>query len=161
MSDSLQPMDVANWLLCPPLSPRVCSNSCSWSRWCHPTISSSVVPFSSCLQSFPVSESFPVSQFFTSGGQSIGVSAFPMNVSLSNEYSGLISFRIDWFDLCCSRDSQESSPALQFKSTNFWHSAFFMVQLSHDYRKNIALTIWTSIDKVICLCFLIHCLALQ
>ena len=62
-------------LPCPSLSPRVCSNSCPSSRWCHPTISSSVVPFSSCLQSFQASGSFPMSQFFTSGGQSIGVSA--------------------------------------------------------------------------------------
>ena len=66
------------------------TNSCPLSRQCHPTISSSVVPFS-CLQSFPAS-SLPVSQFFLSGGQSIGVSA-------SNEYSGLISFGIDWLDL--------------------------------------------------------------
>ena len=64
-------------LPCPPLSPRDCSNSCPLSRWYHPTISSSVVPFSSHLQSFPASGSFPVSQFFTSRGQSIRVSASP------------------------------------------------------------------------------------
>ena len=71
-------------LPCPSLSPWVCSNSCPLSRWCHPTISSSVVPVSSCPQSFPASGSLPVSQFFTSGGQSIGVSAstsvLPMNI---------------------------------------------------------------------------------
>ena len=67
------------------------------SRWCRPAISSSVVPFSSHLQSFPASASFPMSQFFASGGQSIGVSA--SDQSPLNEYSGLISFRIDWFDL--------------------------------------------------------------
>ena len=65
-------------------SPRVCSNSCPSCQWCHPTILSSVVPFSSCLQSFPASQSFPMSQFFTSGCQSIGVSAsasvLPMNI---------------------------------------------------------------------------------
>ena len=72
-------------------------NSCPLSRWCHPTISSSVVPFSSRLQSFPVSESFPTSQFFTSGGQSIGV--FSFSISPSNEHSGLIPFRVDWLDL--------------------------------------------------------------
>ena len=60
---------------CPSPTPRVYTNSCSLSRWCHPTISSSVIPFSSCLQSFPASRSFQMSQFFTSGGQSIGVSA--------------------------------------------------------------------------------------
>ena len=68
---------------CPSPTPRVYSNSCPWSRWCHPTISSSVVPFSSCLQSFPASGSFPMSQLFASGGQSTGVSAsgsvLPMN----------------------------------------------------------------------------------
>ena len=62
-------------LPCPSLSPGVCSDSCPLSRWCHPTISSSVVPFSSHLQSFPVSASFQMSQLFTSGGQSIGTSA--------------------------------------------------------------------------------------
>ena len=68
----------------PPLSPRVCSNSCPLSRWCHPTISSSVTLFSSCPQSFPASGSFPMSQLFTSGGQNIGASAsasvLPMNI---------------------------------------------------------------------------------
>ena len=72
-------------------------NSCPLSGWCHPTISSSVVPFSSRLQSFPASESFPTSQFFTSGGQSIGV--FSFSISPSNEHSGLIPFRVDWLDL--------------------------------------------------------------
>ena len=69
-------------LPCPPLFPRVCSNSCPFSQWCHPTISFSVIPFSSCLQFFPASESFPMSQLFASGGQSIGVSAsvLPMNI---------------------------------------------------------------------------------
>ena len=68
---------------CPSPTPRLYSNSCPLSQWCHPTISSSVVPFSSCLQSFPVSGSFQMSQLFSSGGQSIGVSAstsvLPMN----------------------------------------------------------------------------------
>ena len=75
---------------CPSPSPRVYSNSCPLSWWCHPTISSSVIPFSSCLQSWPVSESFQMSQLFASGGQSIGVSAsttvLPMNIQ-------------DWFPL--------------------------------------------------------------
>ena len=77
-------------LPCPSPTPEACSNSYPSSHWCHPTISSSVVPFSSCLQSFPASASFPVSQFFTSGGQSIRVSAsalvLPMNIK-------------DWFPL--------------------------------------------------------------
>ena len=71
-------------LLCPPLSPRVCSNSCPLSQWCHPTISFSVVPFSSCLQFCPESGSFPVCWLFTSGGQGIGASAsasvLPVNI---------------------------------------------------------------------------------
>ena len=102
--DSLQPHGLQHARFpCPSLSPRVYSNSCPSSRWCHPTISSSVVPFSSCLQSFPAAGSFHMSQFFTSGGQSIGASASV--ISPSNEYSGLISFRMDWFDLLaiCAR----------------------------------------------------------
>ena len=83
--DSLQPCGLHHARLpCPPPTPRVYPNWCSLSRWCHPTLSSSVVPFSSCLQSLPASGSFPMSQFFTSGGQRIGVSAsasvLPMNI---------------------------------------------------------------------------------
>ena len=77
-------------LICPSPTPRAYSNTCPLCWWCHPIISSSVVPFSSCLQSFPASGSFPMSQFFTSGGQSIRVSAsasvLPMNIQ-------------DWFPL--------------------------------------------------------------
>ena len=76
MSDSLRPHGLQHARLpCPPLSPRVCSNPCLLSQWCHPTISSSVIPFSSCLQSFPASESFPRNQLFASGGQNTGASA--------------------------------------------------------------------------------------
>ena len=76
VSDSSRPRGLQHARLpCPSPTPGACSNSCPLSQWCHPTISSSVVPFSSCLQSFPASGSFPVSQFFISGGQSIGVSA--------------------------------------------------------------------------------------
>ena len=88
-------------LPCPSPTPGACSNSCPLSRWCHPTISSSVVPFYSCLQSFPTSGSFPMRQFFSLGGQSIG--SFSFSISTSNEYSGLISFsglkEMDWLDL--------------------------------------------------------------
>ena len=91
MSDSLQPHRLEHATLpCPPPTPRACSNSCPSSQWCHPTISSSVIPFSSCLQSFPASGSLPMSQFFASGSQSIGASAsasvLPMNIQ-------------DWFPL--------------------------------------------------------------
>ena len=80
---------------CPSPTPQVYPNPCPLSRWCHPTISSFVVPFSSCPQSLPASESFPMGQFFAWGGQSTGVSAS----TSSNEDSGLISFRMDWLDL--------------------------------------------------------------
>ena len=86
-------------LLCPLLSPRVCSNSCPFNQWHHPTISSSVALFSSCPQSFPASGSFPKSQFFASDGQSIGASAsasvLPMNIQgwLSSGWTGLISLQ--------------------------------------------------------------------
>ena len=92
MFDSLRPHKLQHARLpCPSPSPRACSNSCPSSRWCHPTISSSIATFSSCLQSFPASGTFPMSQLFPSGGQSIGASA---SASVR-----LISFRIDWFDL--------------------------------------------------------------
>ena len=97
VSDSLRPNGQQHARPpCPSPTPRVYSNSCSLSQWCHPTISSSVVPFSSQLQSFPASGCFPMSQFFSSCGQNIG---FSFTISPSNEHSGLISFRMDWFDL--------------------------------------------------------------
>ena len=134
---------------CPSPTPRAYSDSHPSSRWWHPTISSSVVPFSSCPQSFPASGSFPVSQFFASGGQSIGVSAsasvLPVNIQ-------------DWlvWSPCSPRDSQESSPIPQFKSINSWRSAFLIVQLSHPYMttgKTIALTRWTFVSKTMFLLF--------
>ena len=93
-------------LPCPSPTPRVYSDSCPLSRWWHPTISSSVVPFSSCLQSFPASGSFQMSQFFTSGGQSI--KSFSFNISPSNEYSELISFRMSWLDLLAVQGTLKS-----------------------------------------------------
>ena len=86
---------------CPPPTPRAYSNSCPLSHWCHPTILSSAIPFSSCFQSFLASGFFPVSQFFASGGQNID--HFRFSISPSNEYSGLISFRIDWFEVLVVR----------------------------------------------------------
>ena len=80
----MTPWTAACWLPCPSLTPRVCWNSCPLNWWCHPIISSSVVPFSSCLQSFSASQSFPMSWLFTSGGQSVGASALapilPVNI---------------------------------------------------------------------------------
>ena len=133
-------------LLCPSPTPRACSNSFPSSRRCRPTISSSLVPFS-CLQSCPASGSFPVSQFFTSGGQSIGVSA-----SASNEYSGLISFRMDWMDLLAVQGTLKSLLQHHSSKTSILQcSAFFMVQLSQPYMttgKTIALTRQTFVGKV-------------
>ena len=133
-------------LPCPWSSPTACSNSCASTQWCHPTISSSVVPLSSCPQSFPGSGSFPVSQLFASGGFSI---------SPSNEYSGLISFRINWFDLLAVQGPLKS--LLQhhnLKASILWCSAFFMVQLSHPYMptgETIDLTRQTFVGKVMSL----------
>ena len=95
---------------CPSASPGACSNLCSLNQWCHPTISSSVIPFF-CLQSFAISGSFPMSWLFASGAQSIGASAsvLPMNIQGC--------FFYDWSP-CCPRDSQESSPAPQFENIN-------------------------------------------
>ena len=96
VSNSLKPLGLQHTRLpCPSPTHGACSHSCPSSQWCHPNISSSVIPFSSCLQSFPASGSFQMSQLFPSGGQSFGVSASVP----SKECSGLISFRIDWFDL--------------------------------------------------------------
>ena len=106
MSDSLRPHGLQHARLpCPSPTPGAYSNSCPSHRWCHPTISSSVVPFSSRFQSFP-SGSFPISRFFASGGQSIV--SFSFNISPSNEYSGLISFRIDRLDLLAVQGTLKS-----------------------------------------------------
>ena len=100
VSDSLRPHGLQHTRIpCPSPTPRAHSNSCPSSRWCHPTISSSVIPFSSCLQSFPASGSFPMSPFLASGDQSIGVSAsasvLPMNIQdwFPLGWTGLISLQ--------------------------------------------------------------------
>ena len=131
------------------------SNSCPLSRWCHPTISSSVIPFSSCPQSFPASGSVQMSQFFTSGGQRNW--SFRFSISPSNEYSGLLSFRMDWLDLLAVQGTLKS--LLQHHSSKasiLRHSAFFVVQLSCPYMttgKTIAFTRQTFVSKVIFLLF--------
>ena len=96
MSNSLWPHGLQHArLLCPLPTPGVCSNSCPLSRWCHPTISSSVIPFSSCLQSFPASGSFPMSVLCIRWPK---YWSFSFSISPSNEYSELISFRIEHSD---------------------------------------------------------------
>ena len=129
MSDSLRPYGLKHARLpCPSLSPRVCSDSCPLSHWCYLT---SAVPFSFCLQSFPGSGSFPVSRLFASDGQSIEASAF--GISPSNEYLGLISFRIDWFDLAVQWTLKSLLQHHNSKASILWCLAFFMVHLSHWY----------------------------
>ena len=156
VSDSLWPHGLQHArLLCLSPTPGVYSNSCPLSWWCHPTISSYVIPFSSHLQSFPASGSFQMSQLFASGGQTIG--SFSFNISPSNEYSGLISFRMDWFDLLAVQGTLKS--LLQHHSSKasiLWHSAFFIVQLSHPYMttgKTTALIRWAFVGKVMYLLF--------
>ena len=144
MSNSLQPHGLQHARLpCPSLSPRACSNSRPLSQWCHPTMSSFVIPLSPCLQSFPASGSFPMSQLITLDGQSIRASTsesvLPMNIQ-------------DWFPLgltgLISLQSKGLPKSLlqhhSSKAAILWCSAFFMVQLSHLYMttgKAIALTI--------------------
>ena len=138
MSDSLQPHGLQHTRLpCPSPTPRACSNLCPSSPWCHPTVSSSVVPFSFCLQSYPASGTFPMSQFFALGGQNTGASTlasvFPMNIQ-------------DWFPLGLAglfslwpRNSHKSSPTPQFKSTNSSVLSFIYgpaLTPIHDYWKN-------------------------
>ena len=155
MSNSLQPHGLQHTRFpCPSPTPRAYSNSYPLSQLYHPTSSSSVVPFSSCLQSFPASGSFPVSLLFTSGGQSIGVSVSASVLINIQDWSPL--GWTGWIFLQSKGYSQESSPTPQFKSINSSHSAFLMVQLSHLYMttgKTIALTRRTFVGKVISLLF--------
>ena len=130
------------------------SNSCPLCWWCHATISSSVIPFSSHLQSFPASGSFPKSVLHIRWSK---YWSFSFSISSSNEYSGLISFRMDWLDLLAVQGTLKS--LLQHHSSKasiIWCSAFFVVQLSHPYMttgKTIALTGWTFVGKVMSLLF--------
>ena len=124
MSNSLPPHGLQHGRLpCPSPTPRVCSNSCALSQWCHPIISSSVIPFSSCLQSFPASGFFPISWFFASSGQSIGTSSsalvLPMNIQnwFSLGLTGLISFQSKGFSRV-------------FSNTTVQKHQFFGAQLS-------------------------------
>ena len=101
--------------------PEFAENSCPLNQWCHPTISPSVTLFSYCPRSFPALGSFPMSWLPASGGQSTGASAsvsISFSISPSSEYSGLISFRMDWFELCAVQGILKSSPAPQFEGIN-------------------------------------------
>ena len=131
------------------------SNSYPLSQWCHPTISCSITSFSSNLQSFLASWSFPVSQLFASRWPKYW--SFSWRWSTSNEYSGLIAFRMDWFDLLAVHGTLKS--LLQHhrsKASIFQLSAIFMIQLSYLYittGKTIALIRWTFVGKVMSLLF--------
>ena len=131
LSDSLWPHELKHTRLpCPSQAPRVYSDSCPLSPWCHPTSSYSVNPFSSCLQSFPASGSFPVSQLFRSGGQSIGVSAsasvLPMNTQ-------------DWFPLGWTGWISLKSKGLSrvFSNTTVQNHQFFSTHLSLQSNSHI------------------------
>ena len=131
VSDSLRPHELQHAR--PPYpspTPRVHQNPCPSSRWCHPTISSSVVPFSSCPQSFPASRSFPMNWLFASGGQSTGASV--SSISPSNEHSGLISFRMDWLDLLESKGLSRL-----FSNTTVHKHQFFGAQPSSQSNSHI------------------------
>ena len=145
MSDTLWPHGLQHTRLpCPSSTPRACSNSSPSSCWCHPTISSSVVPFSFCLQSFPPSESFPMSKLFASGGQSIGVSAsasvLTMNIPdwFPLGLTGLISLQSKGLSRVFSNNTVQKT-SKEFKEFKRIHrsilrlSVFFTVQLSHPY----------------------------
>ena len=138
---------------CPSPTPRVHPNPCPLCRWCHPTISASVIPFSSCPQSFPASKSFQMS----SSNQVAKVLQFSFNISPSNEHLGLVSLRMDWLDLLAVQRTLKS--LLQYRSSEalfFQHSPFFILQLSHPHMvtgKIIALARQTLVGKVMSLLF--------
>ena len=150
-----------SWAPLSPLSPRVCSDSCPLSRWCHPTISGSAASFSSCPQTFPASGSFPMSRLFTSGGQSIGVSTsasvLPMNIQgwFPLGFTGLISL-------------QPKGLSRVFSSTTVWKHQFLAIQPSLWSNSHICpwlleksqLWLYGLLSAKWCLCFLIFCLGL-
>ena len=158
--DSLRPHELQHAKPpCPSPTPGVHPNPCPLSRWCHPTISSSVVPFSYCPQSFPASGFFQMSQLFTSGDQSIGVSA-STSVLPRNTQDCSPSGWTGWISLQSKGLSRVFSNTTVQKHQFFSAQLFFIVQLSHPYMttgKTIALTRWTFVNKMISL-VLICCL---
>ena len=153
VSNSLRPHELQyTWPPCPSPIPGVHPNSCPSSRWCHPAISSSVVPFSSCPQSLPASEFSSESALHKRWPK---YWSFSFSISPSKEHPGLISFRMDWLDVLAVQGTRKS--LLQHHSSKasiLWRSAFFTVQLSHPYTttgKAIALTRWTFVGKVMSL----------
>ena len=147
------------WLPCPSPITRACGKSCPSSRWCHPTISSSVIPFSSRLQSFPASGSFPMSQFFTSGGQSIGASATVEAhwKVMTFQWIFRTDFLYNWLVWSpCIPTLKSLFQHHSSKASILQRSAFFMVQLSYPYMisgKTIALSRRSFVGKVMSLLF--------
>ena len=154
MSDSLWPHGLQHARPpCPSTTSGVYLNSCPLSRWCYPTICSSVVPFFYCPQSFPASGSFQMSQLFAWGGQRIGVSA---SASVLPKNTQDWSPRMDWLDLLAVQGILKSLQHHSSKASILQQSAFFTVQLSHPYMttgKTISLTRQTFVGKVISLLF--------
>ena len=160
MSDSLQPQGLQTTRLpCPPPSPGACSNPCPSSRWCHPTTSSSVIPFSSHLQSFPASGSFPMSWFFASGGQRIGVSAsasvLPMNIQdwFLLGFTGLISLLSKGLSRVFSNTTVQKHPLFSAQASLWYNSHICTRLLEKPY-----LWLYGPLLAKLCLCFLICCL---
>ena len=153
VSDSLRPHEPQHTRPpCASPTPGVYSDLCPLSQWCHPAISSSVIPFSSCPQSFPASGSFQMNQFFASGGQSIGVSASTSVLQWTPRtdflYDGLVGLAV--------QGTLKSLQHHSSKASILWCSAFFTVQLSHPYMttgKTIALTRQIFVGKVMSLLF--------
>ena len=137
----------------PCISPtlRACSNSCTASQWCHPTILSSVIPFSSSPQSFPASEYIPVSHT-----RWLKYWNFSFSISIPNKYSGLISFRMDWFDLAVQGTFKSLLQHHSSKASVLQCTDFFMIPPLHPYMttgKTITLTRQTFVGKVMSLLF--------
>ena len=141
MSNSLWPHGLQHARLpCPSPTPRVCSNSWPLTQWCHPTISSSVSPFSSCPQSFPSSGSFPMSWLCI---RRLKHWSFGFSICPPNEHSELISFRIDWFDLLAVQETLKSLfQHHNLKTSIPWLSVFFTIQLSHPYMTTRKINGW-------------------
>ena len=157
MSDSFQPHGLQHTR--PPClspTPGVYSNSCPLNWWCHPTITSSVDPFSSCLQSYPG---------FFSSESALHIRwpkycSFSFNISPSNEHSVLISFRIDWLDLLAVQGTLKSLLQHHSSKATLWSSGFFILPTLtsiHGYWKNHSIDRWTFVGQVIP-CFVICCL---
>ena len=130
MSSSLQ----HTRLPCPSLSPRVCSSSCPLSRWCHPTISSTVTPYFSLSSIFPSIRVFSNESVLRIRWAKYWNFSFNISISPFSEYSGLISFRIDWFDFFAVQGTLKGLlQCNSLKASVLQHSDFFTVQLSHPY----------------------------